>query len=66
MRPGTQQFLREMAKHYEIVIFTAATQSYADWVLNEIDPNKYISHRLYRQHTYLGDSDVRIVKVTLD
>jgi len=54
-----------MAKFYEIVIFTAATQSYADWVLNEIDPEHYISHRLYRQHTYSGDSEFRIVKVSI-
>ena len=26
VRPGTEEFLNEMAKYYEIVIFTAATQ----------------------------------------
>ena len=55
-----------MSKYYEIVIFTTATQSYADWVLNEIDPNHYISHRLYRQHLYSNDSGLGIVKVTID
>jgi CTD small phosphatase-like protein 2 len=39
-----------MALHYELVIFTAADQQYADMVLEEIDPQKIISHRLYRQH----------------
>ena len=35
---------------YEIVIFTAAMQDYADWVLDQLDSNGYISYRLYRQH----------------
>eukprot|EP00826_Nyctotherus_ovalis_P065819 TRINITY_DN968_c0_g2_i11.p6 TRINITY_DN968_c0_g2~~TRINITY_DN968_c0_g2_i11.p6 ORF type:complete len:110 (-),score=37.82 TRINITY_DN968_c0_g2_i11:238-567(-) len=39
-----------MGRHYEVVIFTAALQDYADWVLDELDANKVISHRLYRQH----------------
>lgn len=47
-RPGYDQFLTEMAEIYEIVIFTAAMQDYADWVLNQIDKNKRIKYRLYR------------------
>ncbi len=50
VRPGTEEFLRELAEHYEIVVFTAALQDYADWVLDQIDPKKFIQHRLYRQH----------------
>jgi len=51
VRPGVTTFLKEMSKYYEIVIFTAAIQDYADWAINQIDPNKEIKHRLYRQHT---------------
>ncbi|TNV71088.1 hypothetical protein FGO68_gene3063 [Halteria grandinella] len=50
VRPGVSKFLREMSQLYEVVIFTAAMQDYADWVLDQIDPNKQISYRLYRQH----------------
>jgi len=50
VRPGCDQFLTEMAEIYEIVIFTAAMQDYADWVLNQIDKEKRIKYRLYRQH----------------
>lgn len=39
-----------MAKLYEVVIFTAAMQDYADWVLDQIDKPKHIKYRLYRQH----------------
>lgn len=48
VRPGARQFLRDMVKCYEIVIFTAAMQEYADWVLDALDSEKVISHRLYR------------------
>jgi CTD small phosphatase-like protein 2 len=51
IRPGAQIFLQEMAEIYELVIFTAAMQDYADWALNQLDTTKCISHRLYRQHT---------------
>ena len=37
-----------MSEMYEVVIFTAAMQDYADWVLDSIDKNKYISYRMYR------------------
>lgn len=51
VRPGCSEFLVEMAKYYEIVIFTAALQDYADWAIDIIDLQKSISYRLYRQHT---------------
>jgi len=50
IRPGTDNFLKTLSEFYEIVVFTAALQDYADWVLDQIDPNKYIKYRLYRQH----------------
>ena len=39
-----------MNKYYELVIFTAAMQDYADWVLDNLDSKNFISYRLYRQH----------------
>lgn len=50
-RPGVQEFLAELAPYYEITVFTAAMQEYADWVLDEIDTGHLIAYRLYRQHT---------------
>ena len=50
VRPHWAKFLKDMSEIYEVVVFTAAMQDYADWVLNEIDKKKHISHRLYRQH----------------
>ena len=45
------EFIVEMEQYFEVVIFTAAVQEYADWILDKIDPQKKISHRLYRKHT---------------
>lgn len=50
VRPGSEEFLQEMSRYYEIVVFTAATQDYADWVLDQIDTQSLIKYRLYRQH----------------
>lgn len=51
IRPGMPEFLARMSSvGFELVIFTAATQDYADWVIDQIDPGGLIHHRLYRQH----------------
>ena len=50
IRPYAENFLKEMKEYYEIVVFTAATKDYADWILDIIDRKNCISHRLYRDH----------------
>ena len=51
IRPGVIELLKELYKFYEIDIFTAALQNYADNILDKLDKNKiYFSHRLYRCH----------------
>lgn len=47
-RPHAKTFVKEMAKYYEVVIFTAGLKDYADWVLNDFDKGCDITHRLYR------------------
>ena len=51
VRPYAAYFLEQMGKYFEIVIFTAAAEDYADLVLDELDKNNSISYRLYRRHT---------------
>jgi len=48
-RPGVDEFLIEMAKHYEIVIYTASLNKYADPLLDLLDPQKTIRFRLFRE-----------------
>ena len=60
-RPGLNKFLTEINKLYEIIVFTSATQSYADSILDSIDKNNiYFEKRLYRQHTvFINDTFVK-------
>jgi RNA polymerase II subunit A small phosphatase-like protein len=48
-RPGVDEFLVEMAKEYEIVIYTASLNKYADPLLDLLDPHKTIRARLFRE-----------------
>ena len=55
IRPYCFQFLEEMSRIFEIIIFTAALKDYADSILDILDPNKkLINYRLYRQHTSIS------------
>uniref|UniRef100_A0A0G4GDF7 FCP1 homology domain-containing protein n=1 Tax=Chromera velia CCMP2878 TaxID=1169474 RepID=A0A0G4GDF7_9ALVE len=50
-RPHVRDFLERCAKAFEVVVFTASTQNYADQVINKLDPQRLlIKHRLYRPH----------------
>jgi len=48
IRPFAEEFLEEMSKIFEVVIFTAAMEDYADFILNIIDSKKKITAKLYR------------------
>lgn len=50
-RPGCHDFLRKVAKWYNLVVFTASVQEYADPVIDWLErERKYFSSRYYRQH----------------
>lgn len=49
IRPGAERFIKELGPLYELVIFTASCQPYADVVVDYIDPGRVIKHRLYRE-----------------
>lgn len=51
-RPGAEAFLAYLASFYEIVVFTSNLNGYADPILDRLDPNMYVSHRLYRAETH--------------
>lgn len=51
LRPGCLQFLKDMSELFEVVIFTAAAQDYANFILDYLEKEqKFIDYRLYRQH----------------
>jgi len=49
-RPGVDRFLRECAKDWELMIYTASLQKYADPLLDWLDPERLIAYRLFRDH----------------
>ena len=53
VRPGVKEFLEEMEKLYEIVIFTASVSKYADPLLDIIDKKGLCPFRLFREHCTL-------------
>ena len=56
-RPHLNKFLKELNKVYELIIFTAGTQDYADPILNIIEKkHKFFEKRLYRQHCVVLDN----------
>lgn len=48
-RPGVDEFLLEMSKYYEIIIYTASLNKYADPLLDLLDTHKVIRTRLFRE-----------------
>lgn len=61
-RPYCEEFLRKVYKWYNLVIFTASVQEYADPVIDWLEQDrKYFKGRYYRQHctnrngTYIKD-----------
>jgi len=52
-RPYVDEFLEEVAKHYEVVIFTASLSLYANPLLDMLDKNGIIAHRLFRESCVL-------------
>ena len=50
VRPGCAQFLKELAKYYEIVIFTASLSKYANPLMDILDEEMVAPQRLFREH----------------
>jgi RNA polymerase II subunit A small phosphatase-like protein len=48
-RPGVDEFMRRVGERYEIIIYTASLNKYADPLLDMLDKHRVIRHRLFRE-----------------
>ncbi|KAL9103610.1 MAG: hypothetical protein Q9163_001374 [Psora crenata] len=51
-RPGVDQFMKRVGELYEVVVFTASVSKYGDPLLDQLDINKVVHHRLFRESCY--------------
>ncbi|KAI7839905.1 hypothetical protein COHA_006385 [Chlorella ohadii] len=54
-RPGVDDFIRTMSQYYELVLYTSQLPTYADPILDRLDPQRTIQYRLYRDSTQYKD-----------
>lgn len=49
-RPFVDEFLKDVGKKWEVVVFTASLAKYADPLLDILDRDRVVSTRLFREH----------------
>lgn len=54
-RPGVDYFLEQLARNFEIIVFTADQGMTVFPILDALDPNGYIMYRLVRDATHFVD-----------
>ena len=69
-RPFVHEFLKEMNKIYNIIIFTASVKEYANPLLDILDTEKIIKNRLFREDCCRGTTgkfikDLKILNMDL-
>jgi RNA polymerase II subunit A small phosphatase-like protein len=52
IRPGVLFFLQKMAQIYELVLYTASMNIYANPLVDTLDQEGLIGLRLYREHCF--------------
>ena len=53
VRPYCREFLLEMSKHFQVVVFTASHACYANPVIDCIDTDRVVAARMYRNNCSL-------------
>lgn len=51
-RPGVDAFLKRVGELYEVVVFTASVSKYGDPLLDQLDIDNVVHHRLFRESCY--------------
>lgn len=69
IRPHVMEVLKMLKKWYKIVVFTASLSTYANAILDYLDPNNEVFEgRYYRNHCYITKDRVYIkdLRIFLD
>jgi len=60
VRPFVAEFLARMARHYEVVVFTASLSKYAEPLVERLDPERICVYKLFREHcTFFSNAFVK-------
>jgi len=59
-RPFVDEFIAECSKYYELVVFTASLSEYANPVIDTLDKNRLIKHRLFRESCVFHEEQVYV------
>jgi len=59
-RPFVDEFLKSVAEHFELVVFTASLSEYANPVLDVLDQDGVIEHRLFRESCVLHEGQAYV------
>ena len=63
VRPGVEQFIKNISQYFEVITFTASIPAYASPLLDILDKERNIQHRLYREHcTFVNGVFVKDLK----
>ena len=63
VRPYAEDFLKNISKYFEIIIFTASISKYASPLLDILDKEKNIKFRLFRDHcTFINGIFIKDLK----
>lgn len=72
IRPHLRETLEELSKHFELILFTASHSTYANSIIDYIDPyNRYFAHKYFRESCYRAQEgfyikDLRIIDREID
>ena len=66
LRPGVREFMKYAYENFDLFIYTASVQSYADYIIDRICPQIPSDHRFYRDSCFPDGEyvkkDISIVK----
>ena len=59
IRPYTIEFLDNISKYYELILFNEGEQNYTDLLIDSLEENQiYFEYRLYREHCIIDNGDI--------